>query len=82
MAKIHIKGGSPLRLEFEDDDENTLAVSLKPKGQGEYFVIDEATGKNLQAFPGKDGKVFKETNPNNTSCEVEYKGIAPAPATV
>ena len=35
MAKIHIKGGSPLRLEFETDSGELLAVRLEPRKPNE-----------------------------------------------
>lgn len=76
MAKIHVRGGSPLRLEFEDDAGTTLKVHLEDKGQGEYFVIDDATNKRLQAFGDEGKNVFRETNPTKTSCEIGYKGKA------
>ncbi len=34
MAKIHVKGGSPLRLEFENDEGFTLKVHLEAEGKG------------------------------------------------
>ena len=68
MAKIHVRGGSPLRLEFEDDDGDSLKVHLKPKGStDEYFVIETATNKKLQAFGP-----FKATQPNQQSCILDY----------
>lgn len=81
MARIHVRGGSPLRLEFEDDDGSTLDVRLDVKGQGEYFVIDKATNNKLHAFRGQGKNVFKGTNPTETSCEIAYEGKAPAPVT-
>ena len=80
MARIHVRGGSPLRLKFEDDDGSTLDVRLDVKGQGEYFVIDEATNKKLQVFGDPGKPLFTEKN-TPTSCEISYKGRAPAPAT-
>ena len=76
MAKIHVRGGSPLRLEFEDDGGTTLNVHLDPKGKGEYFVIDDSTNKKLMAFGDKGKNMFRETNPTKKSCEIGYKGKA------
>ena len=75
MAKIHVRGGSPLRLKFEKDDGNALEVHLEAKGgTDEYFVIDTATNKRLLAFGP-----FTVT-PGPQSCEVDYKARAPVEA--
>ena len=76
MAKIHVRGGSPLRLEFEKDDGNSHEVHLEAKGNtGEYFVIDSTTNKKLLAF----GPFTASPGPQ--SCEVDYKAKAPVEAT-
>ena len=73
MAKIHVRGGSPLELRFVDDDGKTLAVHLKPKGTGEYRVINDADGKKLQAVGDHGKDIFTETNPTPQTCEIDYK---------
>lgn len=72
MAKIHVKGGSPLRLAFENDEGLTLKVHLEEKGKDEYWVINEATGKRLQTHQEGDQNIFRVTNPHKHTCEVSY----------
>lgn len=72
MAKIHVRGGSPLRLEFEDDAGKTLSVRLDAASKGEYWVVNEATGKKLQTHQEAGKNVFRETNPDKTTCEISY----------
>ena len=81
MAKIHVRGGSPLRLEFEDDNGNPLAVQLEAKGsgKGEYFVINDATKDRIQTYQDGNKNIFRETNPNSKSCEVSYMEKKPDP---
>jgi hypothetical protein len=76
MAKIHVRGGSPLRLEFEDDAGTTLEVELKEKGGGEYFVIDKATNDKLKTHRDAGKSMFRQTNPSTTSCEIGYMSKA------
>ena len=72
MAKIHIKGGSPLRLEFEDDKGTTLKVHLEDASKGEYWVINEATNKKIQTHQDGGKNIFRETNPTTKTCEISY----------
>jgi len=75
MAKIHVRGGSPLRLAFEDDERKPLAVRLEPIGPtGEYWVMNEATNpaKKLQTYQQGNENIFREANPDKKSCEVMY----------
>ncbi len=84
MGKIHIKGGSPLRLKFEGDSRDTLAVRLEPIGStGEYWVI--TNGERLEAVgepPAKPTKnVFTPRCPTHQTCEIDYNARAPAKVT-
>ena len=74
MAKIHVRGGSPLRLEFENDEGKTLKVHLEEvsKGKDEYWVINEATGKKIQTHQEGGQNIFRETNPHKHTCEISY----------
>ncbi len=74
MAKIHVRGGSPLTLKFEDDDKNILAVRLEPKNsKGEYWVINEADDKKVKAVGTAGKNIFRETNPTLNTCEIGYE---------
>lgn len=81
MAKIHVRGGSPLTLEFEDDNGNPLAVHLDAKGsgKGEYYVINDDTDDRIQTYQDGNKNIFRETNPNTESCEVSYMEKKPDP---
>ncbi len=81
MAKIHVRGGSPLTLEFEDDNGNPLAVHLDAKGsgKGEYYVINDDTNDRIQTYQDGNKNIFRETNPNTESCEVSYMEKKPDP---
>ena len=82
MAKIHVRGGSPLILAFEDDDKKPLDVRLEPKGpKGEYWVMNEATNppRKLQTYQQGNENIFRETNPDKKSCEVSYLEKEPNP---
>lgn len=81
MAKIHVRGGSPLTLEFEDDNGKPLAVHLKAKGSGtgEYFVINDVGNNRIQTYQDGNKNIFRETNPNTKSCEVSYMEKKPDP---
>ncbi len=81
MAKIHVRGGSPLRLRFEDDSRDTLAVRLEPIGStGEYWVI--TSGERLEAIgqpPAQpDRDVFTSDGPDYQTCVITYLSKAPA----
>lgn len=74
MAKIHVRGGSPLELRFVDDEGKTLAVRLQPKGKSKtYRVINKADGKPLKAVGPKGKNVFREANPTLKTCEIGYQ---------
>jgi len=83
MAKIHVKGGSPLKLEFEDDKGESRKVRLervnkKDEPPFEYHVIDDISKERLQTFRGPRNNFFMETNPNEKWCEISYKGTKPS----
>ncbi len=64
MAKIHVRGGSPLTLKFEDDDKNILAVRLEPKNsKGEYWVINEADDKKVAVLSVRTGRSLPGRRP-------------------
>ncbi len=85
MGKIHIRGGSPLRLKFEgEDSRDTLAVRLEPIGStGEYWVM--TSGEKLEAIgrpPAEpDRHVFTPRCPTHQTCEIDYNARAPAKVT-
>lgn len=75
MAKIHVRGGSPLRLEFEDDAGKTLDVRLDKASKGEYWVMTkDSNGKErkLQTHKEAGKNIFTETNPDEETCEISY----------
>ncbi|MEE8361849.1 MAG: hypothetical protein V3R71_06810 [Gemmatimonadales bacterium] len=74
MAKIHVRGGSPLKLEFTDDKNNPHPNTLELRKTGhQYFVYDTDTKKNLMAVGP-----FTATNPSRQHCEIEYEVRDPA----
>ena len=74
MAKIHIRGGSPLRLRFEDNEGKDLEVKLVQRPSGYvYEVEDISTGKLLNTEPGRGGSVFRTTGPDKNTVIVDFK---------
>lgn len=71
MAKIHVRGGSPLTLEFTDNQNNPNPKELQLKKAGNrYFVVDK-DDKKLMAF----GPFT--TTPGQKGCEIGYGTTAP-----
>ena len=77
MAKIHVRGGSPLRLEFTDDADkpHPNPVELR-KEDNQYFVHDMTTKKHLMVVGP-----FTTTNFGQQHCEIWYKTKDPAEKT-
>ena len=80
MAKIHVRGGSPLTLVFTDDGDtpNPTVLQLEAKRQGspEYYVIEtmpDGSRKKLKA-----AGPFTATNPNPQTCTIKYSDRVPA----
>ena len=73
MAKIHIKGGSPLRLRFEDDDGATLK-NVRLDGPGGWYFVDDEHGNRLECKPRKGGgNCFDVTRSDKERIDLEYE---------
>ena len=76
MGKIHIKGGSPLRLRFEDDNGTILKdlelVPTNPKAA--WYYVETPAGDRIMANPRKGGgNCFKVTDDTAIRIDVEYE---------
>lgn len=74
MAKIHVRGGSPLKLAFTNDKDIPHPNPLELRKAGnQYFVHDMITDKDLMAFGP-----LTPSNPSQQHCEIKYESKAPA----
>jgi hypothetical protein len=72
MAKIHVQGGSDLRVKFTDDAGADLyPVALDPVGNGPWYtVVPQKDGKKLQANRRKPGaNLFRSSG----DIEIDFK---------
>jgi len=74
MAKIHIRGGSPLSLTFEDlGQELEVQLIEKPGAGHEYNVKEVKSQKLLDTKPGAGNYVFRTSGPDKKTVVVDYK---------
>ena len=75
MGKIHIKGGSPLKLRFEDADGNILK-GLKLEGKGPWYYVDN-DGDRIQANRRPKGNCFKVDQDDRDRMDIQYDSEEP-----
>ena len=91
MAKIHVRGGSPLELQFVDDTGNILEdCQLSLKRTGEWYTVHrtgdkpQVSGPALQAVQEpKNSTIFRSCGDSVRRIEIGYsekaRGVAKVP---
>ncbi len=80
MAKIHVRGGSPLKLKFLDDSGSDLNdCQLNLVGSGPWYTVrktgkkPQAKGPALQAVKEpKSSTVFRSCGDSTKEIEIGY----------
>ncbi len=74
MAKIHVRGGSLLKLKFVDDSDNDLNdCQLSLVGSGPWYTVRRASGLELQAEKEpKSLTIFRSCGNTTKKIEIGY----------
>ena len=75
MGKIHIKGGSPLRSRFEEDDGTPLKnLKFLQVGNGPLYEVELDNGNKIMANPRTGGgNIFQVAGSSVVTIDVQYE---------